>query len=300
MRTINSFRSLIGVLCMFSGMLCACSSNETVPETGGGGNKTVEFLVTNYMQYDMDEGTRAAISVGNSERIKHLAMGIFDAIADTLVTPIQTQKKTDQGYGSFTAKLNYGKYRLVFLGYGGDNTVLTMTDPENISFEDNALPQTFLNSFEFTVDANTAAVTNIVLKRVVSGFQLNIQDAISNRTAAIKFKTTGGGMVLNAKTGFAKASTGREYSIDIPKNYKGQTGKNLNIYLFLPQNEETMNIQASAIDENRNAFIERTFTNVPMKINTLTIYKGNFFADTPYGFTIQVEDDWGNQVENTF
>lgn len=37
MRTINSFRSLIGVLCMFSGMLCACSSNETAPETGGGG-----------------------------------------------------------------------------------------------------------------------------------------------------------------------------------------------------------------------------------------------------------------------
>ncbi|MGN1255961.1 MAG: hypothetical protein ACI4UA_02230, partial [Bacteroidaceae bacterium] len=84
MRTFHSFRSLIGVLCMFSGMLCACSSNETAPETGGG-NKTVEFLVTNYMQYDMDEGTRAAISVGNSERIKHLAMGIFDVTTNQLV-----------------------------------------------------------------------------------------------------------------------------------------------------------------------------------------------------------------------
>lgn len=299
MRTINSFRSLIGVLCMFSGMLCACSSNETAPETGGG-NKTVEFLVTNYVQYDMDEGTRAAISVGNSERIKHLAMGIFDVTTNQLVGSVQVQDKGSAGYGTFTATLNYGKYWLVFLGYGGDNTVLTMTDLENISFGDNVVPQTFLSSFEFTVDANTAAVTDIVLKRVVSGFQLNIQDAISNRTSTIKFKTTRGGMVLNAKTGLAKASTGREYSIDIPENYKGQTGKSLNIYLFLPQNEETMDITASAIDKNGDAFIERTFTGVPMKINTLTIYKGNFFADTPYGFTIQVDDDWGNQVENTF
>lgn len=248
----------------------------------------------------MDEGTRAAISVGNSERIKHLAMGIFDVTTNQLVGSVQVQDKGSAGYGTFTATLNYGKYWLVFLGYGGDNTVLTMTDPENISFGDNVVPQTFLSSFEFTVDANTAAVTDIVLKRVVSGFQLNIQDAISNRTSAIKFKTTGGGMVLNAKTGLAKASTGREYSIDIPENYKGQTGKSLNIYLFLPQNEETMDITASAIDKNGDAFIERTFTGVPMKINTLTIYKGNFFADTPYGFTIQVDDDWGNQVENTF
>lgn len=284
---------------------CACSlvcyvhaaAMKPSPKRGGG-NKTVEFLVTNYMQYDMDEGTRA-IPVGDSERIKHLALGIFDATTDQLVGSIQVQDKGSAGYGTFTATLNYGKYRLVFLGYGGDNTLI-MTNPENISFGDNALPQTFLSSFEFTVDANTAAVTDIVLKRVVSGFRLDIQDAISNRTSAIKFKTTGGGMILNAKTGLAKASTGRENTISIPDSYKGQTSKNLIFYLFLPQNEETMDITASAIDENGDAFIERTFTGVPMKINTLTIYKGNFFADTPYDFSITIEDDWGEEVENTF
>ncbi|MDD6821719.1 MAG: hypothetical protein PUD84_04940, partial [Paraprevotella sp.] len=270
-----------------------------IPEEEGN-SKTFTFQVTNYMQYAMDEGTRAAIAPSASERIQHLALGIFDATTNTLVAPVQIQNNKDQGYGSFTAKLNYGKYRLVFLGYGGSNSILKMENPEEISFENNTLPQTFLSSFEFTVDPNTQATTNIVLKRVVSGFKLTMADAISSRTSGIKFISTGGGMVLNAKTGFAKASTGRENTIVIPEDFHGQTDKNVIFYLFLPANEEIMDITASAVDENGEAFIERTFADVPMKINTLTIYQGNFFADTPYGFSITMEDDWGEEVTNLF
>lgn len=300
MRKIFSLRSIIGMLSFLSVMLCACSNEiSTIPEEEGN-SKTFTFQVTNYMQYDMDEGTRAAIAPSESKRIQHLALGIFDATTNTLVAPVQIQNKEDQGYGSFTAKLNYGTYRLVFLGYGGSNSILTMEKPEEISFGSDALPQTFLSSFEFTVDPNTAATTSVVLKRVVSGFKLTMADAISSRTSGIKIVSTGGGMVLNAKTGLAKASIGRENTIDIPESYHGQTGKSVIFYLFLPANEEIMDITASAVDENGEAFIERTFTDVPMKINTLTIYQGNFFADTPYGFSITMEDDWGEEVTNLF
>lgn len=300
MRTIYSFRSIMGMLCILSGMLCACSNEtSTIPEEEGN-SKTFTFQVTNYMQYAMDEGTRAAIAPSESKRIQHLALGIFDATANTLVAPIQIQDKEDQGYGSFTAKLNYGTYRLVFLGYGGSNSILKMENPEEISFENNTLPQTFLSSSVFTVDANTAATTSVVLKRVVSGFELTMADAISSRTSGIKIVSTGGGMVLNAKTGFAKASTGRENTIDIPESYHGQTGKSVIFYLFLPTNEESMDITASAVDENGEAFIERTFANVPMKINTRTTYQGNFFVDMPHGFSITMEDDWGEEVVNPF
>ena len=300
MRRIYSFRSIMGMLSFLSVMLCACSNEtSTIPEEEGK-SKTFTFQVTNYMQYDMDEGTRAAIAPSESKRIQHLALGIFDATTNTLVAPIQIQDKEDQGYGSFTAKLNYGKYRLVFLGYGGSNSILIMENPEEISFENNTLPQTFLSSFEFTVDPNTQATTSVVLKRVVSGFELTMADAVSSRTAGIKIKSTGGGMVLNAKTGLAKASTGRENTIVIPESYHGLTGKSVIFYLFLPSNEESMDITASAVDENGEAFIERTFTDVPMKINTRTTYQGNFFVDMPHGFSITMEDDWGEEVVNPF
>ena len=107
-------------------------------------------------------------------------------------------------------------------------------------------------------------------------------------------------MVLNAKTGFAKASTGRENTIDIPESYHGKTGESVIFYLFLPANQEIMDITASAVDENGEAFIERTFTDVPMKINTRTTYQGNFFVDMPHGFSITMEDDWGEEVVNPF
>ena len=300
MRINNSLRSIMGMLSFLSVMLCACSNEtSTIPEEEGN-SKTFTFQVTNYMQYAMDEGTRAAIAPSKSERIQHLALGIFDATTNTLVAPVQIQNKTDQGYGSFTAKLNYGKYRLVFLGYGGSNSILIMENPEEISFENNTLPQTFLSSFEFTVDANTAATKSVLLKRVVSGFELTMADAISSRTAGIKIVSTGGGMVLNAKTGLAKASIGRENTIDIPESYHGQTGKSVIFYLFLPANEEIMDITASAVDEKGEVFIERTFAKVPMKINTLTTYQGNFFVDMPHGFSITMEDDWGEEVTNLF
>ena len=300
MRINNSLRSIMGMLSFLSVMLCACSNEtSTIPEEEGK-SKTFTFQVTNYMQYAMDEGTRAAIAPSESKRIQHLALGIFDATTNTLVAPIQIQDKEDQGYGSFTAKLNYGKDRLVFLGYGGSNSILIMENPEEISFENNTLPQTFLSSFEFTVDPNTQATTSVVLKRVVSGFELTMADAVSSRTAGIKIKSTGGGMVLNAKTGLAKASTGRENTIVIPESYHGLTGKSVIFYLFLPSNEESMDITASAVDENGEAFIERTFTDVPMKINTRTTYQGNFFVDMPHGFSITMEDDWGEEVVNPF
>ena len=300
MRTNDSFRSIIGMLSFLSVMLCACSNEtSTIPEEEGN-SKTFTFQVTNYMQYAMDEGTRAAIAPSASDRIQHLALGIFDATTNTLVAPVQIQNKTDQGYGSFTAKLNYGKYRLVFLGYGGSNSILIMENPVEISFENNTLPQTFLSSFEFTVDANTAATKSVLLKRVVSGFELTMADAISSRTSGIKIVSTGGGMVLNAKTGLAKASIGRENTIDIPESYHGQTGKSVIFYLFLPANEEIMDITASAVDEKGEVFIESPFAKVPMKINTLTTYQGNFFADTPNGFSITMEDDWGEEVTNLF
>ena len=247
MRINNSLRSIMGMLSFLSVMLCACSNEtSTIPEEEGN-SKTFTFQVTNYMQYAMDEGTRAAIAPSASDRIQHLALGIFDATTNTLVAPVQIQNKTDQGYGSFTAKLNYGKYRLVFLGYGGSNSILTMEKPEEISFGSDALPQTFLSSFEFTVDPNTAATTSVVLKRVVSGFKLTMADAISSRTSGIKIVSTGGGMVLNAKTGLAKASIGRENTIDIPESYHGQTGKSVIFYLFLPANEEIMDITVQPI-----------------------------------------------------
>ena len=171
-----------------------------------------------------------------------------------------------------------------------------MESPENISFADNYVPQTFLSCTELTVNSQTAAAKDITLRRVVAGFELLIEDEIDRNATELRFKTTGGGTVLNAKTGLAVASTGRESTIVIPEKFKGEAGKNAQIYLFLATSPEKMN----AVNAGNEVLAGRVFDDVPMKVNTMTIYKGRFFSGQNYGFNVKVDEAWGETVENPF
>ena len=170
MRTNNRIFGLAGLFLALVGVLCGCSKNVVETEEG---QKKVQFRVVNYLQYTFEEGTRAAVDVGSAKVLKHLALGVFDAATDKLVGTVQVQDKGSEGYGTFSVTLPYGKYRLVFLGYGGDKA-LKMESPENISFADDYVPQTFLSCTEFTVNAQTAAAKDISLRRVVAGCELLI------------------------------------------------------------------------------------------------------------------------------
>lgn len=296
MRTNNRIFGLAGLFLALVVVLCGCSKNVVETEEG---QKKVQFRVVNYLQYTFEEGTRAAVDVGSAKVLKHLALGVFDAATDKLVGTVQVQDKGSEGYGTFSVTLPYGKYRLVFLGYGGDKA-LKMESPENISFADNYVPQTFLSCTEFTVNAQTAAAKDISLRRVVAGFELLIEDEIDRSATELRFKATGGGTVLNAKTGLAVASTGRESSVVIPEKYKGTTGKNAQIFLFLATSPEKMNIEVNAVNAGNEVLAGRVFDDVPMKVNTMTIYKGRFFSGQNYGFNVKVDEAWGETVENPF
>ena len=65
--------------------------------------------------------------------------------------------------------------------------------------------------------------------------------------------------MLNAKTGLAVASTGREYSVVIPEKYKGTTGKNAQIFLFLATSPEKMNIEVNAVNAANEVLSGRIF-----------------------------------------
>lgn len=281
---------LAALLCLFT----ACTHREIATEEG---SKTISFRITNYMQYDLDEGTRAT-PAASTDVLSHLALGIFNATGK-MVGTLQKQNKKTEGYGTFTATLPYGQYTLVFLGYGGSKDCV-MESPESISFEGGGVPQTFLCTQELTVNANAKAQTDIVLHRVVAGFRVELDDQIPTNANKFHVHTTGGDCALNAKTGKAVSKTGRDYDIAIPAESKNKDGKNVNIYLFLTDLSEEVDINISAKDQEGNTIANHTFPSVPMKVNTLTVYKGRFFADPAFGFSISVDENWDGEVHKTF
>lgn len=116
----------------------SCSNDSTSGiEEQQKGNVKISFNITNYMQYNMDEVTRASSSLSN---LAHLALAVFDSEGKLVNENIQTNGEKE--YGNFTTTLPYGTYTLVFLGYNKDNEVI-FTSPTDISFSDNYVPNCF-------------------------------------------------------------------------------------------------------------------------------------------------------------
>ena len=277
-------------------LLAGCQKSEAVLE--GGEARTVEFRVTNYEQYVLT--TRADETV---DVLDHLSMAIFTADTDQLVGSVVTQDKGSAGYGTFTATLPDGAYRVVFLGYMKNNA-LQISSSAAISFAGGYVPQTFLASQLLTVGDDTPASQDIVLERAVGAFRLKMADAMPEGVTAVKFVSDRGGDVLNAQTGACAQNTGRSYTMNITNTakYWGQTGDTFTLYFFLPTEATTMTITTCALDSKGAVVATRTFDEVPMAINQLTTYNGNFFTEptTDVMSRLTLHYDWAVQKEISY
>ena len=274
-------------------VLFACQSES---EMNDGTSMEVMFRVVNYTQYSLDEVTRSSADV-----LDHLVLGVFDAETDAPVGSLIVQDKGDTGYGTFTVSLSRGSYRLVFLGYNGTKAC-RMTASSTISFEDDAVPQTFLYSTLLTVGDEAVAAQDVVLKRAVGAFRLTLADAIPSNLATMRFRFAAGSTKLDGQTGYGKDNAGRTYDISIPSSYIGKTDTKMTVYLFLPASEASMDITVDALSSDGGTIHSRNFSAVPMKINQMLNYTGLFFADpsSDLSATVTVDDAWGSEQTVSF
>lgn len=111
------------------------------------------------------------------------------------------------------------------------------------------------------------------------------------------FNYTGGSGVLNAVTGYGGNVNSKQ-----EKNVRIQgcsVPLPLRIYTFLREDEGSLDVKAEALDSNKNVVMSRTFTDIPMKRNTVTVYEGSFFSHEQ-GFSIKGETEWSDTIRLTF
>ena len=287
---------LFSALIAVCGLLSACQSDD---EFSAATVHEITFQVTNYEQYDLDDFTRAS----GADALDHLVMGVFDAATDAVVGGVTVQNKADgkSSYGTFSVSLPEGRYRAVFIGYNG-NYSCQMSSSTAVSFGNEHVPHTFLSSFELTVDGKTAQTQNVVLKRAVAAFRVVVNDALPQELATFQFVNRGGGTALNAQTGFCTEQKERTYNISVPSSKIGKPGVDVNCYAFLPAEEAAMNITVNALKSDGSVIKSRTFADVPMKVNRLTCYTGNFFAEDEAAaqFRLSVDDAWSDTLNVSF
>lgn len=287
---------LLPALIAVCGLLSACQSDD---EFSAAAVHEITFQVTNYEQYDLDDLTRASVA----DVLDHLVMGVFDAATDAVVGSVTVQNKADgkSSYGTFSVSLPEGRYRAVFIGYNGSRAC-QMSSSTNITFESDHVPHTFLSCMELTVDGKTAQNQNVVLKRAVAAFRLVVKEALPQGLATFRFVNRGGGTALNAQTGFCTEQKERTYDISVPTSSIGKSNVEISCYAFLPSEEAAMNITVNALKADGSVIKSRTFADVPMKVNRLTCYTGNFFAEDEAAaqFRLSVDDAWSDTLNVSF
>ena len=286
-------------------LFSSCQSGvdgTAAPEEGQG---TVTFSVTNYRQISFDDlsssaATRATSSDAPST-LDHLLVAVFDAeTGQQACSPIQhdydNYKSKPETYGQFSIVLPYGHYRVLALGYNGRRKC-NVASLNHISWDDDFVPNTFLYCKEFTLDKDSNLDSEITLRHVVSAFRVTAEDAIPSELKKMRFSSTSGGTVLNALTGFTAQNTGRTWEIEVPTNYAGAQGVDFTVYLFLPANEINTSYTVQALGQNNSLLYEKLFNDVPLHINVLTMWQGNFFEESAEeGISLYWDTQWADTI----
>lgn len=298
----NCFRGLLLLLasCFLSFFTSCQSGQDEVPAPEG--QCTVTFSVTNYKQISFDDlsgtgSTRATEKV--SMTLANMSLTVFDAETNKIVCPtiLHESKNYDESnaktFPLFSVTLPYGHYRVLVLGYNGKHDC-SIASLNHISWEGDYVPNTFLYCDGFTLNKDSNLKKEITLKHVVAAFRMTTEDAVPAELKKMHIVCTAGGTMLDATTGFTPQSTGRTSEINVPDNHIG-IKDTFTVYLFLPEEQINTNYTVQALDKNNDVLYEKHFSNVPLRINYLTEWKGKLFETSDDG-----GDDKQDDVQSSF
>lgn len=298
-------------LLLFPCLVSVFSSCQSAPEEVADPDNlcTINFSVNNYEQVSFDDvsasssasGTTRAVATDHPATLAHLIVAVFDAESGKQACqPIQHDYKdyttNSAAYPKFSVTLPYGRYRLLVLGYNGSRQC-NIASVTRISWDDDYVPNTFYYYEEFTLDQNTSLEQTLTLKHAVAAFSILTEDKAPSELKKMRFSSSVGGTILNAATGFTPQSTGRTSVIEVPDKYLG-IRDTFTVYLFLPQEQVNGgNFTVQALGKNDAVLYGKTFSDVPLRIDYLTSWKGTFFETSEdVGFSFYWDTQWADTI----
>jgi len=281
----NSIASLLLITMFFS-----CVNHISEEDTQ---STNLSIVINGYEQTFFDDPTRSTAA----DAFSRLTVCVF---AKGEKTQEIKQISTEKDFGNVNLVIPYGEHQLVIVGHNSTGEAI-VTSPTAISFIDDRITDTFHYYEAITVDKNTPEDLNVVLNRSVAKFELVATDIIPSDAKELHFTITGAGKALNSVTGMASETVKQEKTISIPSSYLNTKNNTFMFYSFLPENETEIEVIASARNTSDVSFQEETFTKIPMKVNRITRYTGEFFRNgASVTGNITVNNTWENNLEVGF
>lgn len=278
---------------IFSSIACFSSCVNKIGEEQQ--KAIVSFKINNYNQSEF-ESPQPRAPIGTV--ISHLSFSVFGDNAEKEQEIIQVS--SDGGFGTIKTTIPYGAHSILVVGHNSSKDAIIIS-PGNISFADDKITDTFLYYSSIEIDEKTSPAISITLDRAIAKFELQATDAIPLGVKTIEFKFSGGGNILSGITGKTNSSIEQTKVIEVPSSYINTSNNKFVLYTFLPEDESNLTIVVTAKNETKDILFAKTFSDVPMKINRITRYKGEFF-NTGENITgnITVSDLWLDDLECPF
>lgn len=276
-------------------LICAMffSCQKAVFDNEDGETAKLRFNITQFEQipFDITDATR-------STNISNVCTRLNFAVYQDGVRKEQIdQLSSDDGFGTFNLALQPGTYQLVVLAHSSDANP-TMTDPCKITFTNkDKVTDTFW--YGDTLVVNNDSTCQIKLKRAVAMVRLQTTDTVTNNVKLVRFYYTGGSSTFDALTGVGCVNSKQAVNFDITSDMVGKQ-MTFDIYTFPKAENNGLNLKVTTHDKSNNVLVEKTLSNVPVKQNLITLYKGPLFDRSASGkadFHIDLEsdDEWDTE-----
>ena len=257
----------------------SCSKSETLVPVNIQVN---DFLIT----IDTFSDTKALPS--SYDGITKLTLAFFSG--DTEVYS-ETQAKGSDGYGTFSLALPMGSYTMVALGYyTSESSPFTLTSPTEASFTGAHAMETFAYTQAVNITNTSAVNLNATLDRICAQLQVVSTDGKAANATNIRMTFGAGSKSFNPSTGLALDDEGFSNTVSISAEV-GATSTSKS-FLFLSENEQTMDVTIETLDEQGHVLYTNTVTNVPFQRNRMTRLSGAVYTNPSVGSSFQLNTDW--------
>lgn len=289
-------KRIIFVLATVVFLLVSCekgyeAENESGVESEESSIK-VSFNIVGVSQSDVSETDTDTEATGLAQYCTRINLAAFNEAG---IKTSLNQTSADSDFGTLSLTLSEGNYDVVIIAHSGTGNA-TISSVDEIKFPNNKMTDTFYYYGQITVSGNSSY--DITLERAVAMFRFIITDTTPTNVTQMQFYYTGGSSTFDASTGFGCVQSRQTEVRDVPAEaYEGQS--QYEVYTLPHATDDTLKVVVTALDTEGVTILERTFTSVPVTVNKVTQYTGEFFGSTTeqgsFGITLSIDTEWGLQ-----
>lgn len=206
-----------------------------------------------------------------------------------------TQKAGDDTYGTVGVTLPEGTYQVVAIAHSSDGSA-TISSTERVTFPSNLVSDTFYYYGDLTV-GSTPLDEQLTMTRAVAMFRLVLTSPLPAAITMLRFYYTGGSSTFSPLAGYGIVKSRQTVLLDATE---GRTV--YEVYSFPHEETDVLKIQVAAYDADANVVYERTFENVPITRDMVTVYTGSLTGESTGSgkLSLQAESDWAGYYNYEF